>query len=153
EAGLPGCVTNPDPAIKVHVPVPTAGVFPASVAVAAQTVWSGPASADVGEASLVIVTVSAEGGHEALLIVHTNVFAPIASPVTPDVGLPGVVTEAPPAITVQVPVPTEGVLPARVAVVVHTPKSVPAFAVVGASSRVIVTVSLEGGHAPLLIVQ
>ena len=47
-------------------------------------------------------------------------FAPTESPVTPDVGLPGVVTDALPAITVHAPVPTVGVFPANVAVVAHT---------------------------------
>jgi len=67
-----------------------------------------------------------------LLIVQTNVFAPTERPVTPEVGLPGVVTDAPPAMTVHAPDPTEGALPASVAVAIQTPKSGPAFAVVGA---------------------
>ena len=74
----------------------------------------------VGDPALVIDTVSLDAGQEALLIVHTNVLAPTESPVTPDVGLPGVVTDALPAITVHVPVPTVGVLPANVAVVAQT---------------------------------
>ena len=65
-------------------------------------------------------TVSLDTGHEALLIVQTNVFAPTESPVTPEVGSDGVVTDAVPAITVQAPVPTVGVLPAKVAVVEQT---------------------------------
>ena len=74
----------------------------------------------MGDASLVIVTVSAEEPHDPLLIVQTNVFAPTLNPVTPDVGLPGVVTVALPAMTVHVPVPLVGVLPANVAVDAHT---------------------------------
>lgn len=66
-----------------------------------------------------IVTVSREE-HEVLLIVQTNVFAPVDNPVMPEVGEPGVVTEALPAITVHAPVPTVGVLPARLAVVAQT---------------------------------
>jgi hypothetical protein len=66
-----------------------------------------------------------------LLMVHTNVLAPTDSAVTPEVALEGVVTEAVPAMTVHTPVPTVGALPARVEVVVHTPKSEPAFAAVG----------------------
>ena len=67
-----------------------------------------------------MVTVSLDGVQPPPLIVQTNVFAPRVSPVTPDVGLPGVVTVELPAITVQVPVPTVGVLPASVAVVAQT---------------------------------
>lgn len=74
----------------------------------------------VGTAFLVIVTVSLDAGQVPLLIDQTNVFAPTLSPVTPDVGLAGVVTTAVPAITLHVPVPTVGVFPARVAVVAHT---------------------------------
>ena len=54
------------------------------------------------------------------VIDQTNVFAPMLKPVTPDVGEPGVVTAALPAITVHVPEPTEGVFPASVAEVAHT---------------------------------
>jgi len=67
----------------------------------------------------VIVTVSFDGGHEPLLIVHTNVFAPTVSPVTSDVGLAGNVTEAPPAMTVHEPEPMAGEFPARFTVVAH----------------------------------
>lgn len=38
EVGDEGVVTVPEPAITVQVPVPTVGVFPASVAVEAQIV-------------------------------------------------------------------------------------------------------------------
>lgn len=68
---------------------------------------------------LIMVTVSLDGVHVPLLIVHTNVFVPTDKPVIPDVGLPGVVTALPPAITVHVPVPTVGALPARLAVEEH----------------------------------
>ena len=64
--------------------------------------------------------VSLDGGQDALEIVQTKVFAPADNPVTPDVGLLGVVTVALPAITVHAPDPTVGVLPASVAVVAHT---------------------------------
>ena len=67
-----------------------------------------------------IVTVSENVPQLRVEIVQTNVFAPTLNPVTPEVGLPGVVTVAEPAITVHVPVPTVGVFPARVAVVEHT---------------------------------
>lgn len=67
-----------------------------------------------------IVTVSLVDPHPGLLIVHTNVFAPLDSPVTPDAGSPGVVTDALPVITDQAPVPTVGELPARVALDAQT---------------------------------
>jgi len=66
--------------------------------------------------SLLIVTVSRDGGHDAFVIVQTNVFTPEDSAVTPEVGFPGDVTEALPAMTVHKPVPTVGVLPESVAV-------------------------------------
>jgi len=120
DVGLPGVVTDPPPAITVHAPVPTVGVFPAREDVVVQTPKSGPAFAVVGDASLVIVTVSLVDGHVPLLIVHTKELAPILNAVTPEVGLPGVVTDALPAIMVHAPVPTVGVFPARVAVVAQT---------------------------------
>jgi hypothetical protein len=64
-----------------------------------------------------MITSSVEEVHPALAIVHLNVFAPTPNPVTPEVGLPGVVIVAVPDTTVQVPVPIVAVLPAKVAVV------------------------------------
>ena len=68
---------------------------------------------------LEIVTVSLDEAHVPLLIVHTNLFAPITRPVTPDNGFPGVVTTALPVITVHNPLPAVGVFPASVAVEEH----------------------------------
>ena len=73
EVGLPGIVIDPAPLIKVHTPVPTVAVLPASVAVVAQTVWSGPALAIAGGGLTVIVTLEVEGVHGGLLIVQTKV--------------------------------------------------------------------------------
>src|SRR5258708_14141910 len=153
EVGSVELVTLALPAITVHAPVPIAGVLPARVAVVEQAVSSGPAFADVGDASRVITTVSFEGGQLKLLIVQTNMLAPTERPVTPDVGFPGVVTLPDPPSTVHAPVPTFGVLPARVAVVAQTVSSGPAFAAVGDSSRVIVTLSFDGGQDPFVTVQ
>ena len=55
-----------------------------------------------------------------MLIDQTNVFAPTLKPVTPELGFPGAVTVALPAMTVHALVPTDGVLPANVAVVAQT---------------------------------
>jgi len=75
--------------------------------------------------------VSLEEPHGELVIVHTNVFAPADNPVTPEVGEPVVVTDELPAMTLQDPVPTLGVLPASVAVSEQTSWSGPAFDAVG----------------------
>jgi hypothetical protein len=56
-------------------------------------------------------------GQVPLLIVHTKLFTPTLRFVTPDAGLPGVVTDPPPVKTVHAPVPTVAVFPASVAVV------------------------------------
>ena len=120
EVVSPGAVTEALPAMTVHKPVPTVGVLPASVAVGPHTVWSAPAFAVVGDSSLMIVTVSFDGGQMPLPIVHTNVFDPTIKPVTPEVGSVGVVTVADPVMTVHAPVPTVGELPASVAVVEQT---------------------------------
>jgi hypothetical protein len=122
------------------------------VSVGAQTPLFGPASAVVGASSRVMLTVSLVVAQTPLEIIHSKVFAPTLKPVTPEVGEPGEVTAALPARTVQEPVPTDGALPANVAVVAHTVWSDPAIATVGSSSRVMLTVSLDVGQMPLVII-
>src|SRR5205823_3925995 len=139
EVAEEGVVTVPLPEITVHAPAPTVGVFPANVAVVEHIDWSAPAFDVVGDASRVMVVVSLDAGQLPLMIVQTNEFAPADNAVTPDVGEPGDVTDALPAITVHTPVPTVGVLPASVAVVEHTVWSEPAFDVVGPWSLVMFT--------------
>jgi hypothetical protein len=120
DVGLAGDVTDALPAMTVQSPVPTVGVFPASVVAEPQTPKSGPALAVVGDSSLVMFTVSLVVVQTPLLIIHSNEFSPTLSPVTPEAGSPGVVTDAPPAIVVHVPVPTAGVFPASVVVAEQT---------------------------------
>ena len=59
-----------EPETKVQLPVPTAGVFPASVAVVEQMDCVVPALDTVGNACLVIVTVDTEVGQVPLEVVH-----------------------------------------------------------------------------------
>jgi len=120
EVGDVGVVTVALPAITVQAPVPTAGVFPASVAVVAHTLWSGPAAETVGTAFLVITTLSMDAAQGPFVIVHRNVLAPTPKPVIPETGEEGVVMVPAPVMSVQLPVPTSGVFPAKVAVVAHT---------------------------------
>ena len=113
--GEVGELIVPVPEISVHVPVPVTGVFAAIVVTESQSVWSGPAAAVVGTGSRVIVTSSKDGGQVPFEIVQRNTFAPTPNPVTPDAGEFGDVIVPFPEISVQVPVPVDGVFPASVA--------------------------------------
>ena len=68
------------------------------------------------------------------------------------IGELGFVIVTTPETIAHTPVPTVGVLAESVADVLHTDWSGPALAVVGNTSKLIVTVSLDDGHAPLEIV-
>ena len=71
-----------------------------------------------GQEVVVIITSSVEGVQGALEIVHRKVAVPgTAKPVTPEVGEVGVVMVAVPDTTLHAPVPTVGVLAAKVVVV------------------------------------
>jgi hypothetical protein len=90
----------------------------------------------VGNALKVMLTSSVDGVHGALVIVHLRTYAVPAVPVKVLVGLVGVVTVPPvPDMILHAPVPTAGVLAARVTVVrphVDAPVwSGPALATVG----------------------
>ena len=67
-----------------------------------------------------IITSSKDAVHGAFEIVQRKVFAPTPSAVIPEVRLVGVVIVPAPLTKVQVPIPTAGLLPARVAVVAQT---------------------------------
>jgi hypothetical protein len=97
----------------------------------------------VGIVLNVITTSSVDGVQGLFEIVHLNVYVEPAKPLKVEVALDGVVIVPPVPLTMlQAPVPTEGVLPARVTVVnphVDEPVwSVPAAAVVGAAFTVTV---------------
>ena len=71
------------PLTIVHVPVPVEGLFPARVVVAVlQRLWFDPASAVVGGAEFVTVTVLVEGGQVPLDMLHWNTYVPVNMPVT-----------------------------------------------------------------------
>ena len=137
--GFDGVVIVPLPLTNVQTPVPTIGVFPDNVADVPQTVWFVPATDVVGPPVLVIVTCVLDDAQGALLIVHSNTFAPTPNPVTVVFGFPGVVIVPLPLTNVHTPVPTDGVFPANVALVEHRVWFVPAFDAVGAATPVIVT--------------
>ena len=72
----------------------------------------------MGVAATVITTSSTEDAQAGLAIVHLNVtLDPIVKPVTPELAEDGVLIVAVPAVTLQLPVPTAGVLPDKVATV------------------------------------
>lgn len=60
----------PEPPSKVQLPVPTAGVFAAIVAVVAQTDCDGPATEVEGKSYLKMLIVEVEAGHTPLDMVH-----------------------------------------------------------------------------------
>jgi hypothetical protein len=155
EVGEEGVVTEAVPDIADQLPVPTVGVLAANVVVVVlQRFWFAPALDVVGDSSTLIVTSLVEGGQTPLLIVHLNTeLLPIVKPVTPEVGEAGVVTEAEPDTTDQAPVPTVGVFPASVAVVVLQRFWLgPALATVGLWFTVIETSEVLGVHVPFVIV-
>lgn len=74
EAGMEGLtIVPPVPETVDHAPDPTAGVLPASVVELVQRIWSGPALAAVGLATMFTRTSSVVLGQGALLTVHRSV--------------------------------------------------------------------------------
>ena len=105
------------PAITLQAPIPEVGALAAIVKVLVlQSVMSPPAKDAVGNELLVRITSSwLTAQTTPLVIVHLNVaLVPTGTPVTPLVGLDGVVIVAVPVRTDQAPEPTNGVLPAKV---------------------------------------
>src|SRR4051812_33572099 len=78
EVGLVGEVTTAVPATTVHAPVPFTGVFPVSVAVAAQTVWSAPAAETVG-AVLTAIVIPVEVAGEPVTQVRLEVITQVTT--------------------------------------------------------------------------
>src|ERR1035437_9973208 len=155
ELKAPGVVTTPVPAMVVQAPTPTAGLLPARVAtVVLHRSWAGPATETLGNLSEVMTTVLEEAAQAPppLVMVHLKVEeAPMVKPVTPELNAPGVVivTPAQPAVQVQAPIPTAGLLPARVAtVVLHRSWAGPATETLGNLSEVMTTVLEEAAQAP-----
>ena len=151
DIGDVGVVIVPVPLTSVHNPVPTAGMFPANVAVVEQTVCAGPAIEVVAPPVFINVIVSVLEGQGELSMVHINTFAPPPTPVIVVVGDPEDVIVPAPLIRVHVPVPTAGALPAIVKLVLQSDCVGPAFAVVGAVTPVIVTVDVDGGQGAFAI--
>src|SRR5690606_3778279 len=105
------------PLTSSHTPLPTAGLLPAIVNVPSlQFSWSGPATEAEGGAWLVRTISSKLSVHVPLEIVQrSRAKSPAGTPVTVVVGEDGfvIVTLPAPSSTVQVPVPTTGVLAFR----------------------------------------
>jgi hypothetical protein len=142
-----------EPVTMLQAPVPVVAAVAAIVNVLVlHNVWSAPAAAVVGNAWFVSTT-SSEDVHVPLVIVQRRVAGvPAVTPVTPEVGEEGVVIVAVPLTTLQTPVPTLALLPARVkAPLLQLTRSVPAAATVADAWFVSTTSSVEV-HVPLVVV-
>jgi hypothetical protein len=149
--GEVGDVNTPAPDTNDQLPVPVTGVLALSVMVDVQMLDVLPADEIVGGTSLFITTVEVDGGHVPLEIVHWKELTPNPKPVIPEVGEVGVVIVPLPDIKVHSPVPTIGAFPAKVAVDVQTVWVDPALETVGKGSRTTVTLTVDDGHTPLVI--
>jgi hypothetical protein len=105
----------PEPETTDQLP-PFAGVA-ASVAEEAQMDWFGPASGESGFSSTVTETSSNESVHVPFEIVQRKTVVPADKPEIEVVAEVASANEAAPEVTVQIPVPISGTLPARVVVV------------------------------------
>jgi hypothetical protein len=104
------------PPTRLHWPVPIMAVFAARIEVAVHIFWSGPAFAAVGPAILRIATLSEEDGQLPLEMVQLRMVGKeVLRFVTVLAGEFRSVTKPGPNSTLQVPVPEDGVLAARVA--------------------------------------
>lgn len=151
ELAVPVAVTIPVPAVVVHTPVPGDGTVAAKVVVVElQTDCAVPAFDVTGDEDVIITDVLDE--QAPLVIVHVKIEdAPMESPVTPELKVPGAVIAPAPIVFVQRPVPGDGLLPAKVAVVaLHIVCATPAFATIGVEEVIVIV--LVATHAPLVTV-
>jgi hypothetical protein len=121
------------------------------VTVLAQTVWLETTVAVVGGASRFTVVVAVEGGHTPLLIFHSNALTPTAMLLRDGLFTVELLRLAAPETTDQLPVPTEGIFPVRVAVVAHIVWLADTVAAEGTASLVTVVVAVDAGQLPLMI--
>ena len=84
-------------------------------------------------------------------MVHWKTFVPVEIPVTPLVGELGVVITPVPETKVQTPFPITGVLPDKVAVPAQIVCVKPALDTVGNGSLITVTLTVDEGQTPLVI--
>jgi len=144
-----GELMMPSPLTRLHAPVPTVGMLPASVAVVPQTPKSAPAVAVVGR-SFVTFT-SSLAAQPFCVTVQRSVFMPGLIEPSALLKAVGVEMLAEPTTTVQRPVPPEtGAVPAKVAAVLHTVWSTPAVTV---KALLLTTTSSKYEHALFVIVQ
>lgn len=136
-------VMVPLPDTSDQVPVPIEGVLPEKLVLLEQMAWSRPALAVVGNASVLITTVSRDGGQTPLAMVHTKMLLPTLRPVTDEVGELMFPIAPVPAISVQVPVPVPGVLAAKADELEQMAWSVPACERVGGWSTVMRMLALK----------
>ncbi len=115
--GVLGEVIVAVPDKTLQLPTPMVGVLPANTVVLefAHSVCEAPALDTIGILSTCMAIVEVEAGHTPLDIVHCNMLlVPVGTLVIVVFGVLGEVMTPPPVITLQVPIPTVGVFPARV---------------------------------------
>ena len=139
------------PPTTLQLPVPLDGVFPPKpVVVPLAQIVCGPPAVAVGDWLMKTITIADDGVHDPLEIVHCTITGP-----TPPVWIKvafgvvafGLNVPLPPPVTLQLPLPTTGVLPPSPRVVPF-PQMVcgpPTVAVVGPWVMVIVTSAVEFG--------
>jgi hypothetical protein len=115
-----GLVMEEPPAITDQTPIPIVGILEFKVVVEAHIVKSVPALETSGYESTKTETVLVEAGQTPFTTVHSNILFPVDKEVIPEEFNVGVVTDDPPEITDQVPIPTNGIFALSVAVVVQS---------------------------------